>query len=130
MESVATPLFSGIAEIVVPETGAMNDTQWREFYSIIDAALAKRPAKMRRQLKLFLKILNLTSLLRYRKQLHYTTPQQRLALLSSIENSKLLLFRRGLWGVRTLVYMGFYANTETAAALGYRAAPRGWELRR
>ena len=130
MESVATPLFSGIASVVVPETADMNEVQWREFYQVIDAALAKRPAKMRRQLRLFLKLLNLISLIRYRKQLHHTRASQRLALLTSMENSRLLVFRRGFWGIRTLVYMGFYANTDTAAALGYRAAPRGWELRR
>jgi hypothetical protein len=51
-------------------------------------------------------------------------------LLRGIENSRLLLLRRGIWGLRTLVFMGYYARPEAAAALGYAAAPRGWELRR
>ena len=108
----------------------MNDEQWREFYRVIDNALTKRPAKMVAQLKLFLKILNVISLIRYRRPLQRIDKSQRVKLLSSIEDSKLLLFRRGFWGIRTLVYMGYYANAETGTALGYRAAARGWELRR
>lgn len=108
----------------------MNKAQWTTFYCVIDNALAKRPAKMARQLKLFLNIINILSLIRFHRPLHRIDRSQRGRLLSSIQESKILLFRRGFWGIRTLVYMGFYANTETAAALGYRAAPRGWELRR
>ena len=108
----------------------MNDVQWRAFYSVIDTALAKRPAKMVRQLKLFLKILNILSLVRYQRSLDRIDKSQRVKLLSGIENSKILLFRRGFWGIRTLVYMGYYANADMATSLGYRAAARGWELRR
>ena len=37
----------------------------------------------------------------------------------------LLLLRRGFWGLRTLVFLGYYARPEAAAEIGYRAdAPR------
>ena len=130
VESVASPHFSGIAEVVVPETATMTEKQWSEFYSVINTALARRPAKMRRQLKLFIRILNVISLVRYRRSLPNTTKRQRVELLSSVEDSRLLLFRKGFWGIRTLVYMGYYAHADNAVALGYRASPRGWESRR
>src|SRR5688572_12898029 len=98
MESLQGTQFRSIAEVVVPETATMNDAQWLAFYSVVDNALAKRPAKMVRQLKLFLKILNIISLIRYRRPLHRIDRSQRVKLLSSIEDSKILLFRRGFWG--------------------------------
>ena len=42
----------------------------------------------------------------------------------------MLAVRRGFWGLRTLVFMGYYARPEAAAAIGYRADVRGWEARR
>ena len=42
----------------------------------------------------------------------------------------MLLFRRGVWGLRTLVMMGWYTNPSVIAALGYRASAAGWEARR
>jgi hypothetical protein len=85
---------------------------------------------MRRQLNLFIRIINLQALLRYRRTLPNLTNEQRTALLSNIEDSRLLLFRRGFWGIRTLVFMGYYARPQCSTALGYAAAARGWELRR
>jgi hypothetical protein len=127
---IRSATFTSIAEAVVPETRAMSAEQWREFADVIEAALARRPPAMRRQLALFLKILNLLALLRHRRPLNALSLEQRTAFLSGIENSRLLLFRRGFWGIRTLVFMGYYARPGCAATLGYAAAARGWELRR
>lgn len=128
--SVASPLFHCIAQTVVPETASMSEAEWQQFYAVIDRALAKRPTRMQRQLKLFVRIINLQSLLRYGRPLRQLSNEQRTTLLSDIEDSRLLLFRRGFWGIRTLVFMGYYARPQCSTALGYAAAPRGWELRR
>lgn len=108
----------------------MTAQEWSDFHHVIDSALSTRPAAMRRQLSLFLRILDVLSLLRYGRRLVTLSPAQRVEFLSGMESSRLLLFRRGFWGVRTLVFMGYYARPACATALGYAAAPRGWELRR
>jgi hypothetical protein len=41
-----------------------------------------------------------------------------------------LLLRRGSWGLRTLVLMGYYGRPDAKQEIGYRADPRGWEARR
>jgi hypothetical protein len=108
----------------------MSAAEWQEFYAVIDHALERRPVRMRRQLNLFIRIINMQSWLRYRAPVTRLSNQQRTALLSRIEGSRLLLFRRGFWGIRTLVFMGYYARKECSSALGYAASARGWELRR
>ena len=121
--------FRSIAEVVVPEAVSMSAEEWREFGDVIEAALARRPAAVRRQLGAFLKILTVLCFLRHGRGLSALSAEGRTAFLAGIENSKLLLFRRGFWGIRTLVFMGYYARAACAGQLGYAAAARGWELR-
>ncbi len=108
----------------------MSADDWTELTSTVELALAKRPAAMRRQLGMFLRILNVLAFVRTGRSLSRLDTSERTAFLASIENSKLLLIRRGFWGIRTLVFMGYYARAGCAVNLGYSAAPRGWELRR
>jgi hypothetical protein len=122
--------FRAISVAVVPEAAELTDTEWREFNSVIEHALSKRPAAMVRQLGLFLRILSILSFVRHRHSLAALSLPKRTAFLHRIENSRLLLFRRGFWGVRTLVFMGYYARPSMSVALGYVAGPRGWENRR
>lgn len=125
-----TKTFRAIATAVVPEAADLTAEEWREFSAVIATALSRRPAAMRRQLGLFVRILAVLALIRYRRPLSSLSFDQRTAFLHSIESSQVLLFRRGFWGVRTLVFMGYYARPNMTAGLGYAAAPRGWDLRR
>ena len=126
----ATATFHAIAEAVVPEAANMNAAQWQAFEQLIEDALAKRPGKVRRQLAIFVRLLNLLSYLRFLRPLRHVSLPQRTQFLEHIQDSGLLLFRRGFWGIRTLIFMGYYARPEAAQLVGYAAAPRGWELRR
>ena len=47
-----------------------------------------------------------------------------------MQDAPLLLLRRGFWGLRTLIFMGYYGRDAARDAIGYRADPRGWEIRR
>ncbi len=114
----------------MPEARGLSPEEWRAFGDVVEHALAARPAAVRRQLGLFILILNLMALVHHGRPLRGLAPERRARFLADVENSRLLLFRRGFWGIRTLVFMGYYARPASAAALGYAAAPRGWELRR
>jgi hypothetical protein len=47
-----------------------------------------------------------------------------------MQYSPLPLLRRGVWGLRTLVFLGYYARADVQTTLGYRATGRGWMARR
>ena len=115
-----------LAQTMVPEAADLSAAGWQDLYRIIGEALRPRPAVVKRQLSAFVRILELYSLLRYQRGIAGLTPAQREKLLHSIERSPVLLLRKGLWGLRTLVFMGFYARAEAAVALQYRADARGW----
>jgi hypothetical protein len=69
------------------------------------------------------------SVLRYGKVFGRLDADRRALLLGRLENSPVLLLRRGLWGLRTLVYMGYYGQPQVREAIGYRAHPDGWAAR-
>jgi hypothetical protein len=126
----ARAVFRAVAVTIVPEAGRLGPGEWDDVEVIIDRALAGRPPRLRRQLALLLILLEWLPLLRYGRRLSRLDPTRRLAFLERWETAPLVLVRRGFWGLRTLILMGYYGRPAAAAAIGYRADPRGWEVRR
>ena len=118
-----------LAITLVPEADQLTDSAWTEVYRIIAEALAPRPAVVKRRLAAFVRVLNLRAWLRYARPLARLNTRQRSALLQRVERSRIVLLRKGLWGLRTLIFMGVYARPEAATQIGYRASPRGWQSR-
>jgi hypothetical protein len=119
-----------LAVTFVPEIAGATPAQWSELERRIIQALTARPPAMRRQLGLFVRVLQAASRIRYRTGLAALDAARRTALLEAFAGSPLLLFRRGIWGLRTLVMLGWYTQPSVVSALGYRASPAGWEARR
>lgn len=126
----ARRVFHAIATVVVPEAAQLAGPEWDEVEAIVAGALAARPPRLRRQLAMLLQLLEWLPVLRYGRRLSYLDAARRARVLDFIQSGPVLLLRRGLWGVRTLVFMGYYGRAAAAAAIGYRADPRGWESRR
>ena len=122
--------FRAIMAAVVPEAAALSDDEWRAAASIIARAIAARPAGVRRQLGLFVRALDLVSLVRHGRVLRAVSAAERTRLLDALARSRVLALRRGVWGVRTLAFMGYYARPEAARAIGYHASAAGWAARR
>jgi hypothetical protein len=122
--------FRAIASAVVPEATRLAPGEWEELERIVARAIAARPARLQRQLALLLRLLEWIPLLRYGRRLSRLDPTRRAAFLASLASSRLLVLRRGIWGVRTLILMGYYGRPAAARAIGYRADARGWEARR
>ena len=118
-----------LATSFVPEIAGATAAEWSELEQRIAHALAARPAAVRRQLGLFVRVLEAASRIRYRSSLAALDPGRRTALLEAFAGSPLLLFRRGIWGLRTLVMLGWYTQPSVVSALGYRASPAGWQAR-
>ena len=124
------PAFRALAQCFIPETAHADEPQWRELESAVSTALVARPARLRRQILLFVRVLELAARARYRTGFADLGTDRGTALLQRFAASRVLLFRRGIWGLRTLVMLGWYTNPAVTAALGYRATAAGWEGRR
>lgn len=123
------PIFRAVAQSVVPELQAVGAEQWREIEEEIERALADRPNVVRRQLASFLHLVDWWSRLRHGRSLTKLDPFKRTALLQTLERHPLPAVRRGIWGLRTLVFLGYYTRDDVAAFIGYRAHRDGWSVR-
>jgi hypothetical protein len=123
-------VFRALATTFVPETASLDERGWSALEAVVEDALALRPPKIRRQLATLIRLLDMLPLLRHGRRFTALAAGARLAFLAAMQDAPVLLLRRGVWGLRTLVLMGYYAGPEGATAVGYRADPRGWEARR
>lgn len=126
----AQAAFEAAAVAFVPELAEAPPPVWKRLEDTVASALADRPATMVRQLVLFVRLLDLAAQLRYGGRLAAIDAPKRARLLHALERAPLLALRRGVWGLRSLVFMGYYTQPEIAAAIGYRADSRGWDARR
>ena len=124
------PTFRALAAAIVPEASRLSDGEWLEVEAIVEEYLSRRPAAIRRQLQLFVRVVGLAALARYGRSLAALDGDRRARFLARVQDSPVLLLRRGFWGVRTMVYLGYYSRAEAAQEIGYRASVRGWEARR
>jgi hypothetical protein len=122
--------FRAIAVTVVPEASTLDEAGWSALEALVEKTLEPRPASVKRQLLLFVRVIEHLPRLRFGHGFTALSPDERTRVLSGLESAPLLLLRRGFWGLRTLVFLGYYARPEAAAAIGYRADARGWEARR
>ena len=113
----------------MPEMRELDGAGWKSCAAVIEHALSRRPRALQRQLHIFISLLNVMAFARHGRTLSQLIPSMRSEFLHSIENSRVRLIRRGFWGLRTLVFMGFYARPEASAHIGYRAHKQGWQVR-
>ena len=129
-DSVLSPVretFRAIAATVVPEAASLDEYAWTDLEELVESTLAPRPAAIRRQLRLFVRVIDLIPILRFGRRFRSLDVDRRARVLSSLQSSPFLLLRRGFWGLRTLVFLGYYARSEARAEIGYNAGLRGWE---
>jgi hypothetical protein len=122
--------FRAIATTVVPEAERLDAAGWAELERLVEKMLESRPASIKRQLQLLIRAIEVLPVLRRGARFTRLSAAARTAFLSGLENAPVLLLRRGFWGLRTLVFLGYYARPEAAREIGYRADPGGWEARR
>src|SRR2546422_222969 len=128
--TLSSPAFRAVATCVVPEASRLDAAQWDEMDAIVAEVIAARPRAVQRQLALFLILLEWFPLLRYGRRLSRLDPARRTKFLDQLQRAPMLLLRRGFWGVRTLVLMGYYGRPPAAAGNGYPAGPGGRGARR
>jgi hypothetical protein len=129
LEPVRTT-FRAVATTVVPETASLPPGGWSALEAMVEQALSARPEPLQRQLVAFLRVIEFLPVVWHRRRFTRLAPVQQADVLRRLERSPLLLVRRGFWGLRTLVMMGYYTQPEVQSRIGYRAHPDGWSARR
>ena len=122
--------FRALAVAMVPDAASLDERGWEEVDAAMARALSTRPPAVRRQLSILIRALDTLPLFRWGRRFHELGAARRARFLDAVQHSPILLLRRGVWGLRTLIFMAYYARPEVQSALGYRASARGWSARR
>lgn len=124
------PVLRAVGVTVVPEATRLDEAGWAALERTVAAALAARPAALQRQFLLFLRLMEWLPVVRFGRRFTRLDAARRTRFLKSLQDAPLLLVRRGTWGLRTLLLMGYYGRPEARDEIGYRAHPGGWTARR
>ena len=126
---LAGPAFRPIATTFVPELGPADEAVWGMLEGTIGSALGARHSALGEQVRVFIKVVDLLARLRFGRGVHRLGGDQLRRLMGALERAPFRLIRRGVWGLRTLVLMGYYTQPLVIEGLGYRANRLGWEGR-
>ncbi|MBI3269778.1 MAG: hypothetical protein HYZ53_12200 [Planctomycetes bacterium] len=125
MSDSSRPFLLVLAHRFVPASSTLDADGERRFLGIIEEFLASRPALVRRQIGLFLGVLRWLPALRHGRPLDALPSADQDAALRRFQDHWFPLFRKGFWGVKTLVYMGYYGRPEAAESFRYRPSKSG-----
>ena len=125
LSSLQDPLRA-IGSVVIPSANGLDEEGWNRVERIIEGALASKPAGIKRQIRLFLRLVNVLPILSTGRTLTKLSLEKRAGFLRRLHCSPLMPLRRGMWGIRTLLFMGYYNQGRVRAGIGYAADPRGW----
>ena len=120
-------VFRAVVVTVVPDAKHLDEPGWLALEAVVEDALEFRPPALRGQLQLFLRALEWLPVVRYGHTFAALGDEQRSRILSYLQDHPVERIRCGLWGLRTLAFLGYYGRPEGAHAIGYGPDPRGWE---
>lgn len=121
--------FRACAIAFVPDLADADDDAWREVEATVEHALSLRPPRMQRQVRLLLRALHFLAGIRFGASIGDVPRPDLERFLLALQHSRILLMRRGIWGLRTLAFMGHYTRPVVMQRIGYRAHARGWAAR-
>jgi hypothetical protein len=90
------------------------------FFAIVDDALQER-SRSCAQFGVFLGVLRWAPAVRYGSRFDGLPAARQDAVLRWFEDCPVGLLRKGFWGLKAMVFMGYYAQPETNELIGYRA---------
>jgi len=111
--------FMVVAETITPEVAALDPDGRARMAAIIDTALLDRDQTTRSQFGTFLGVIRMAPLIRYGRMFDRLGADQRAAVLRWFENCPVSLLRKGFWGLKVLVFMGYYGQEESWNSIGY-----------
>jgi len=118
--------FRAVATTVVPEAAGLDEGGWAEMEETIQSQLAGRPEGLRRQIRLFVRLLQWLPLFLHARRFTGLDAARRTAFLERMQRAPVTILRVGFWGLRSLVFLGYYGSRHGASATGYAAHPDGW----
>jgi hypothetical protein len=109
----------------VPDAAGLAPGEAHDLLALVDEALGERSPSLRRQFSLLLSVLRWSPIARFGRPLDRLGPDAQDAVLRWFQNAPLQKLRGGFWGLRTLIYLGYYGRPAVAANIAYHPSRDG-----
>jgi hypothetical protein len=119
LSSEKSEFLQVLAARIVPETTELDAAGLSRFLGIVDGALLDRPESVRKQFGTFLGVLRWSPAVRYGRRFERLAVDRQDAVLRWFEDCPVSLLRKGFWGLKAMVFMGYYGQPETNELVGY-----------
>jgi hypothetical protein len=119
MSDKRSAFFQLVAASITPEVAALDDDGRARMNAIVDTALLDRDAATRSQLGTFLDVIRLAPVVRFGRTFDGLDRDRRDRVLRWFESCPVSLLRKGFWGLKALVFMGYYGQPENWKEIGY-----------
>jgi hypothetical protein len=113
-------------EAFVPAAAALSEAKLVDLLERADTTLANRPAALRRKILLAAWGLGVLAVIRFVRPVAGVPVDRLRGFLQSLQDGPILPLRLAVWGLRTLIFAGYYGQTERQQQLGYRPRLDGW----
>ena len=123
----AVRILDAVAGRVVPELATLDDAALDRFHTVIDDALSERAPWVRRQFASFLMLLRILPVARFGSTFESLGADRQRRFLAWLQDRAPSLLRKGFWGLKTLVFMGYYSQAAVAPAISYTPSFAGNE---
>ena len=114
-----------IAPRIVPASAQMTPAARDAMVALIDETMASRTPAVRRQFRLFLRVLRWLPFLRHLRPLDRLDGARQDAALRWFQDHPWQIIRGGFWGVRTLVLLGCYGRPDNGPVISYTPSNDG-----
>ncbi len=120
-------VLTAVARRVSPGFDSLAGGERERFLEIVDDALMDRPAGVRRQLAVFLRLVRWLPVLRWGEPFERLSGERADAMLRFLQDGPVDAFRKGFMGLRTLILMGYYGREAAWPEIGYEPDRSGNE---
>ncbi len=117
-----------VARRIVPEVALLDPAGRDRFFRIVDEALLERPPGVRRQFGTLLGVVRWLPLPRWGTSFERLDPARQDRVLRWLQDAPVGLLRAGFWGLKAMVFMGYYGQPELWPEVGYEPRPDGNEV--
>jgi hypothetical protein len=108
-----------LAARIVPATVGLGEGGRRDFEEIVASALMDRSPATRRQFAAFLRVIRFAPLVRWGRTFDRLDGGRQDRVLGWLQDCPVTLIRKGFWGLKVMVFMGYYGRPESWAEIGY-----------
>lgn len=108
-----------IAKRIVPQVAELKSDKQLKVVGAVDDALSQREPALRMQFLGFLGVIKTAAFARYLRPLDKMSGEKQDTILNWFQDSAIHKLRVGFWGLRTLIYMGYYGDPARASKFNY-----------